>query len=330
MKKIKMIIVSLMLCCLVAICFSACNDPNGDNNGKGGNQNGVNEYEEFTTIVSTVIKKYAPQQEQDGVAVAKLAAGISGNGQESIGTVEGLAVDDVFNYLDYEDSKTQSSQYESTMNNMAVGNLIAVLSYVEALHEVSGDDKVYDVPMKLLPEEKDENGIHIKTSGGYAIVKSQGTHRIMYSYVKEGNSETVYKYDINYKSKDDFNATMVSVFMNENIVINGSTFMDMQGNNQMSLYYFYGDTNGRSLLMMGDWINADASNTLACKNGNDASVYLFNDNDILRECFLRVYSDYSRIDLTLARSLTSAEKSFTQARYDKVAKKLCKEYGYEF
>ena len=310
MKKFKIFLVSLVLCCALLLCFSACKDPNNDDT-----QPKVTQYEEFSGILTNVIEKFAPSKDTD-VAVAKLAV-VGGNANESVGSIQGLAVDNVFESLEAQSGLEENPSFEKDMDNTALRNLLMVLSYVNTLHEVCQVDDVYNVPMRLMPHDYD-NGI--STSGGYAIVKSQDTHKIMYLYNNDDNKEIVYKIDIDYKSKDNFTTTMIMLAMDGDIKITIEA-------KETSSYYFFGDTSDRALYMVGNWKEEYNSKVAAYKSGANAKVKSTQNSDIVNECFRNLYSDYSNIDLTVARSAASAEKTFTQEQYDAVLAKLAEEYG---
>ncbi|MDE7337409.1 MAG: hypothetical protein K2N32_04770, partial [Clostridia bacterium] len=128
-------------------------------------------------------------------------------------------------------------------------------------------------------------------------------------------------YDINYKSKDDFSAKMAMVGMDE-IDLNSKV-------DEASAYYFYGDTKGRMLYMIGSWGQKLSSGIVAYKGAESAPVYLVEESEVINNCFAGVRYDYTSIDLELVRSLKEkAEKSFSWDQYQETAKKLANEFGF--
>ncbi len=206
---------------------------------------------------------------------------------------------------------------------MAVTNLISVLAYVQTLGEVHNTDKIYDKPFRIEPTRETVDGVEVVYSGGYAVVKSDNDRKILYFYNKddEHSTEGVYKYDINYKSKDDFSAKMAMVSMDE--IELGST------EKETIAYYFYGDTNGRVLFMMGEWNKDMKSNNFVAYRGESEGAFgMFDSEKVVSDCFNFVNNDYNTIDLELVRSLKDGElKSITWRQYMDTAEKLSKEFG---
>ncbi|MDE5549271.1 MAG: hypothetical protein K2J13_03365, partial [Clostridia bacterium] len=226
MKRIKTLLVTLMLCCLLAFCFSACKDPNGDGgtNGEDGTQNEVNEYEEFTTIISAIIKNFVTQIDQENGSVAKLA---SSNVQESVGTIKRSSVDAAIEYLDSLEDKDEDSSYNSTANQMAAGNLVYALSIAKALKEKCGIEKdIYNVGMKITDESEPD---YIT----YAVITSNKTIKTAYLFEVDGRVETLYQIYVEYNSATEYTPRKIVLSM-DGIVVDASK-------QEAASYYFYGD-----------------------------------------------------------------------------------------
>ncbi|MDE5989963.1 MAG: hypothetical protein K2H36_00080 [Clostridia bacterium] len=304
MKKIKTLIVSLILCCLLVICFSACKDPSDNGDGKD-----VNEYEEFTQIITTVIEKFAPKKEE-GASIAKLAA----NDGTSVGTIKSVSADAAIDYLNSEGVKVEDDSYNNTANSMATGNLIYALSIAKALNEKCGVEKeIYDVAMKITSEEEDYCS--------YAVITSSKEGKTAYLYSVDGNHETLYQIHVEYNSATDFSARMIVLSMDD-IVVDGSK-------SEAASYYFYGDTKGKMLYMMGDWRNPEhQSQVLAYRENSDGKCYSSTDLTSVNTSFSMTKQDYTTIDLQLLRSLKDkAEKSITAEQFNELINGLAEQYG---
>lgn len=317
MKKSAILIVSMILCCLLLVGLMACKDPQGEL--PSGNKD-VNEVEEFTEIMTAVIGEFVSMAKANTSISTQLA---TADGEVSVGTASRDTVDDAFDYLNEAPDKEDAPQYEQMAGSMAVTNLISVLAYVQTLGEVHDVDKIYDKPFRIEPTRETVDDVEVVYSGGYAVVKSENNHKILYFYNKddEHSTEGVYKYDINYKSEDDFSAKMAMVSMDE--IELGST------TKETIAYYFYGDTNGRVLFMMGEWNRDMKSNNFVAYRGESEGAFgMFDSEKVVSDCFNFVNNDYNTIDLELVRSLKDGElKSFTWKQYMDTAEKLAKEFG---
>ncbi|MDE7337408.1 MAG: hypothetical protein K2N32_04765, partial [Clostridia bacterium] len=184
-----------LLCCLLLTGLVACNDPGG-NTPSGDLPSGekdVNEIKEFTEIMTAVIEEF--------VGMAKLPTQPTQlatlDGSISVGEISRDTVEGAFEYLDEAENKTESPFYAQMAGTIAVTNLISVLAYAQTLSEVHEIEKIYDIPMRIEPKTETVDGEEVKYSGGYAIIKSDGTRKILYFYDKneDNSTEVVYKYD---------------------------------------------------------------------------------------------------------------------------------------
>ena len=325
MKRMKTLIVALLLCCLLAFCFSACKDPNGDggNGGNGGNdgddgaQTAVNQYEEFTAIITALIKDFAPQKDKDTDTVAKLAMA---SAPESVGTVESkkrAAAVAVIENLISADGMSEDSRYNTTANQMAAGNLIYALSIAKALNEKCGIEKdIYNVGMKIV-DDSDPDYV------SYAVITSNKKTKTAYLYEVDGSVETVYQIYVEYNSDTDYTARMIVLSM-DGIIVDASK-------SEASSYYFYGDTDGRMLYMMGDWKHPQhQTQVVAYREDVDGKCYSTDDAEITKLCFNITKNDYTSIDIELLRSLKdSAENTITGEEFNGIIDSLVEEYGLE-
>ena len=316
MKKKIVLFVAMAMCCLLFVGLVACKDPSDSDNTKD-----VNEVEEFTEILNAVIGKFVDMTKSDSTATAQLAMASS---EESVGSISRDTVDSAFEYLDGQSGKKESPIHEKMLSAVAVNGLVSVLAYAQTLSEVHNIDKIYNVPFRIEPAKENIDGVDIEYSGGYAIIVSKDDHKILYFYNKdeENSNETLYKYDINYKSKDDFSAKMAMLAMDE-IELNSKV-------DEASAYYFYGDTKDRTLFMMGEWGESAmlTSNAVGYRSETGAAFGTFDTDGIINKTFEFVRSDYTSMDLELVRSLVKQDmKSFTWKQYVDNTDKIAKEHG---
>ena len=138
-------------------------------------------------------------------------------------------------FIIYGSAEKEVYEKDEILDMVALSNFIAMFSYGEVLSQVSGTDKIYDIPMKV------DMGEDIFPHTGYVIVKSKGTHRIAYLYASsERYGEIVYMYDIDYISAENFSARMLLLTMDT---------IEIKNERSESIsYYIYGDTDNRAIL----------------------------------------------------------------------------------
>lgn len=315
-KSIKVLVVTAILCCILAVCLTACND-HDKNNGTGSNGSGnesnnsgnaVNEIQEFKTMMTAVINKFnndlKPNALMTAVSVSEIESG-------------GDYVDDIYTFMDgIEEKEEEQGNGVQILNNLALSNLIGMLSFGEALHETSGADKIYGIPMKYEFDKQDNLSV------GYAIVQSTGTHRIAYLYSNdEQHGEVVYMYDIDYRSENDFSAEMIMLSTNKLDV-------QLQSGDAWYSYYFYGDTDSRCFYMTGGSDINGLQGSAVYRDMSGANVYSIDGINHVYRCFDIVKNQYTHIDIKLLRSLKdSSEYVITNELYYKIAEDLMKEYG---
>lgn len=309
-KSIKILIVLTILCCMLVVGLTACSDPadnGGSNSGNESGDVGINEIQEFKTIMSAVLDKFAKKP------TAQIASAAEASG-ESLDVI-----DEICEYMNGVEGKQEAQGEEKEiLDSVAVTNFVAMLAFGEVLSEVSGSDKIYGVPMTL------NFGENTVPSVGYAIVQSKGTHRIAYMYGSDEKiGEMVYMYDVDYRGENDFSAKMIALSLK-------SLDAEPKADENWFSYYFYGDTDSRACYMTGAKTSDYTDGQVAYKNKNNSSVYTTSDVGVTNTCFSKVKAQYSDIDVELIRTLKQSSKyNITHEQYMKTAGELSKEYGIE-
>lgn len=306
MKKSKVLIILTLLCCILVINLAACKDPSGDYTDS---MTGEEQFNEYRQIATAVLDKLTGKSQSE-ISVTKLSAD-SANGKKNEFT-KSERLQGVYDYLGAVEDKEIS---KSDLVNVSALNFVSTLIYGELWNKYGNTDKFYGVPMKI------EWGESISPSESYVVVLSKGARKIAYMYGKDEKAgEVVYVYDIDYVNADEFSAKMISLAMDE-LNVKSSAL-------NASSYYFYGDTDGRSLIMSGIWKAEESYGELLYKATADSSHYSIKDLSIINSCFSKLRVEYDDIDLKLIRSLKNRyEFSVTREQHNEAAYELLARYG---
>ncbi len=308
-KSIKVLVVAAILCCILAVCLTACNNPD-KNNGTGSNGSGnesnnsgnaINEIEEFRSIMSNVLDKFNTKEE------AQLLSKMS-----TAKVFEYASEREIYKFM--ESAEKEVYEKDEILDMVALSNFIAMFSYGEVLSQVSGTDKIYDIPMKV------DMGEDIFPHTGYVIVKSKGTHRIAYLYASsEKYGEIVYMYDIDYISAENFSARMLLLTMDT---------IEIKNERSESIsYYIYGDTDNRAIFMKGEWSEEASYGAMAYRDIASGISYITSSEKSVDSCFAKIKSHYEGIDMELLRTLKDNVKyDIAYEQYNKVADELLEKY----
>lgn len=289
----------------------------GDNTNSGSQSGEVttkSEIQHLRKVMTAVLNEFSGIAKYSNSLLTNLSVGASGDGKVEF--EKSVALQDIYDCMGTAENK--ETVEEKWMNEIAVRNFIAVLTYGELIDQYCNTDKIFGLPLEIKMAE------NTLPSTAYAIILSEGSRITVYFYGKDDTvGELVYKYDVDYVSDSEFSARM--------IMLNKSR-LDSDDNRKIGSYYFYGDTDGDVVcgLYQTNYDGDDNGSAITYKSADSDFCYRSADQVAVRQCFSKVKSEYDGIDLELVRSLkNSCQNTVDIQQYNQIADRLCEQYGIE-